>query len=287
MNKVLKMEIRKALRTKGFRIALFIGGIISVLQSIWAYCNVFLVNNAEYSTILFREKNENGYGWWFESGILEGWLGTEIFSPYNQLFFLVLPILAVMPYGTSFYSEWNLGYANQLITRCGRKDYLQAKFVATFTSGGCIVAMPLFFNLVTAACFFPIIGSDPLALQSPVTNGDMWSGLFYEQPVLYALFYIGVDFLYGGIFSCLAMVSSMWISNRFGALIFPLIVNCTCYYGVDNLFPILRSVNPAIFMFPSQPYNTNHFEYIVLVTGVLILGLGAIYIWKNRKRDVL
>lgn len=287
MNKVLGMEMKKALKTKGFRIALLAGGLVSVLQSIWVCINILSINNEEYHSTLSWKTTDNGYGWWFESGILEGWLGTEIFSPFNQLFFLILPLLAVMPYGISFYREMNSGYAGQIITRCGRKKYLRAKFTAVFVSGGCAAAAPLLFNLVTAACFFPAIGSDSLALQSSVANGDMWSGLFYEQPVLYALFYTGIDFLYGGIFACIALVCSIWVSNWFGAVIFPLIVNCTLYYGMDNLFPRLRPVNPAIFIFPSQIYRTNRFDCIVLVTGMLVLGMAVIFMWKNRIRDIL
>lgn len=205
MRQVVSLELKKAFRTKGFYIALVVGLLISLYHTVWIYRYAYAPNNAEYEEVAEAGEMDKEYGYWYEIGVLDGWLGTELQSPCNQLFYLLLPFLAVLPYGSQLFSEWNNGYAGQMIIRCGRRRYLTARGIAAFVSGGCVIAIPLLVNFLSIACFMPIIVTDPMALQSVVPGRALLGDLVYEAPALYAAWYIFIDFIYGGLFALMAL----------------------------------------------------------------------------------
>ncbi len=287
MKSMLGVELRKAIKTKGFLFSAAIGIVMAILQTMWFYNNVYCVNDELYIDVLGMDYMDDNYGNWFECGILEGWLGCETYSPYNQMFYIVFPLLATIPYGISLYNEWSSGYAGQMIVRSGRKIYLCGKLIAVFVSGGLAVVVPLLVSLLLAACYLPAIGVDPVSMQAVVTNRDMWANLYYEYPVVYASCYIVFDFIYGGLFAVLAMVSSKWFDNRFGILVFPLLVHCALYYGISNLFPQIRVYNPSVYLNPAQLSGTNVFLCIGIITLVLLIGQSLIYWFSNEKRDII
>lgn len=284
---VWKAELYKASRSKGFRIAIIIGIIISVMQTIWFYRNVYSMNQEDYRTVMSLSTMDEGYGIWFEKGIMEGWLGCEVYSMYNQLYFTIFPLLAVMAYGLSFYNEWKSGYAGQLIVRCGRRCYLCAKFGVVFLTGGFVVVFPLLVNLITTACYLPAIGVDPLSMQAIVANRDIFSYLYYEMPILYAICYLGVDFIYGGIFACFTLVCSRWFSNRFAAALFPFVLYSAGSLGLTSLFPQMNVYNVFIHINPAQVYGTDQLAVLSFITvGILIL-ITVVYCLNNWKTDII
>ena len=62
--------------------------------------------------------------------------------------------------------------------------------------------------MVVSMCYMPIIKIDPLAMQSKITLNDMFGYIYTYYPVGYVLLYTFIDFLYGGILACMAMLVS-------------------------------------------------------------------------------
>lgn len=287
MKQVIHMEIKKAFRSKGFAVALLAGILLAVVQTFWAYRNIWLPNQAELDYILRLPVTDENYGSWFETCILQGWIGCEYYSSFNQFLFLALPLFAVLPYSISLYSELASGYAMQLVVRCGRKKYTCAKMLAVFISGGTAAAVPLLASLFLSACYLPVHGIDPLSMQNVIGNSMMWAELFFEYPVLYALAYTGVVFLYGGIYAEIPLLCVGWMENRFGTLVFPMLVHCMLYYGIYNLFPKTAPYNPALFLNPSQIVFGITASGILLLTMGLLMLEGIFMYLANRKRELL
>lgn len=289
MKRVLKMEWNKLIRSKGLWISLVLGMMLVLLQFIWIYRNSYRENNQILEYVLTLAPGEIGYGEWYEQGILEGWVGTETKAPYNSIIYLVLPLLAAFPYGLSLCNEWRSGYASQLVTRCGRKKYFAAKYTTTFAGGAIAVAFPLLVDLLCAACIMPAIGSDPLAMQSSVRVRDMWGTLYFERPVLYALGYVVIDAVFGGIYACMTLVCSGWTANRFSAACFPVLVYITLIYGVSSLFPDTGHWNPAYYENPSHFLYSTYCSFekmVILLLGMLAI-LIVLYFLQNRRRDAI
>ncbi len=290
MATIIAMEFKKMMRSRGMRAALLAGALIVVLQTGWSFRHIYLENEQSYRKIAEWTYGDPGYGRWFECTILEGWLGCESFSSYNMLYFLILPILAVMPYGLSFYNEWQSTYSAQIIVRCGRGKYLWAKYLATFISGGIAAALPLLLSLLLSACYLPAIPTDPVSLQTVLMDRSMWAFLYFEHPVCYALAYTGLDFVYGGLFACITMTAARWLRNRFGAAMLPVLLHCIGYYCIYNLLPETESYLFSLYLDPNQSWGMVgeiSTGPVVLTTVLLAAAVTGIFIGSNRKRDVL
>ena len=273
MRQILKLEIYKALRTKTFFISIGIGIIISVLQTNWFYNNFFVENYRlleEYMNL--TNDDPHYFNVWFETGVLQGWLGCEYASVYNELFFLIMPLLAVLPYGGALYMEWNKGYSAQILIRCDRKKYFTAKMIAVFVSGGIAISIPLIFNFIVSACYLPMIGVDPLSMQAIVANRDMWAVLY---------------FVFGGLMACMALVVTHFFDNVFAVMIFPLLVNCLLYYGLDTVDSATRKYNMSFIVNPSQGGGGNEILAVMTTVFMSIFITILLYFMANRKRDVI
>lgn len=83
----------KAFRSKGFLVAALSGVLLAVIQTIWAYQNIYQVNMKERNHILGLPVTDEHYGSWFQTCIMQGWIGCEYYSSFNQFLFLALPLL--------------------------------------------------------------------------------------------------------------------------------------------------------------------------------------------------
>lgn len=287
MGQILRIEIGKAVRTKGFYFALCAGLFIALFQTVWFYQNVYKVNNDELSRLMDPDTADKEQAPWFETGILQGWMGCEIYSPCNQLFYLLFPLLAALPYGAGLYQDWDSGYICQMLTRCGRRRYFSVKMAAAFVSGGTVVLVPLLVNLILTACYLPAVGTDPLSMQAVVSNRDMWAVFFYGYPLIYALLYSVTDFIYGGIYACIALVVTHCFDSRFPVVAFPLLLHCCLYYGLDNLVPFFKRYNISDIINPAQLTGVNRWQAVLATAAVLMAVLVAVYAGVNTKKDIL
>lgn len=284
---LIKLEIKKCLNKKLFWFVECFACTLAVITSVMTYIKIYIPNQERRLIIL--EETENRwmmYHEWFENGILEGWLGCNVFLPYNVVFFLLFPLLAAVPYGRSLHYELNSGYAKQIFVKCKRSDYFISKYIAVFISGGIAVGIPLLVGLVTSACCLPAVGIDPLSLRASVAYHNLWSDLYFEKPVLYALIYIMVDFVYGGLFACLALAVSGWCINGFIAVTFPFVLN-TAFTKVISINSVnMYSYVAGNFINPAQVDCSHNFMTIVVVAFFMFVICTAIYWINNRKYEL-
>ena len=87
MKEVITTEMKKAFRSKGFLVAALSGVLLAVIQTIWAYQNIYQVNMKERNHILGLPVTDEHYGSWFQTCIMQGWIGCEYYSSFNQFLF--------------------------------------------------------------------------------------------------------------------------------------------------------------------------------------------------------
>lgn len=283
---LLKTELKKMFKSNGLKISVLCSLIIVACQTIWFIINVRMVNNYDFQQRLLdtgiKEK-----GMWFENGILEGWIGCEPFSPYNGMLFMILPLLAILPFGLSFYDEWKSGYCEHIITSRNIKEYIICKITVVFISGGIGAVFPLLLSLIVSACYLPAISTDVLALQSVLNDTYMFSFLYYDYPVFYALVYSLIVFVYGGIFSMLAFMVSRWMNNKFIILSFPLIVHVFLLYFDKIMEPHISKYNFAIFVNPTQNTGTNDLKSLIITTSILLIIIIGTSVLTNIRRETI
>ncbi|MCM1272652.1 MAG: hypothetical protein NC225_09995 [Clostridium sp.] len=284
MKNMLKNEMKRMLRSKGFLISIILGIIIVILHTRWIYVHLY-VPNKEMLEVMLQSQEYGVLDDWFECGILQGWLGNDGFSLYNAFFYFIFPVISVMPYGMSLYHDINSGYISSVLAKGSRRDYLVSKYTVTFISGGIVVAVPLILSIMTAACYLPAVGIDLLAMKGG-SNMALWHELFFEHPVLYAVCFIVLNFIYGGIFALICVTVSKWFSNRFMAALFPFILNMFTSKGLVNVFPQMAKFMPGYFINPSLDIAIT-MGCVVLVTAI-VLGLTTLVYYLNyRNLEVL
>ena len=287
MKNILNIEIKKAFRSKTFIFAVFLGLIIAILQIIWFYFNIYKQNNLLFSQINTLDIYDQEYGTWYETGILEAWLGCEGYSPFNQLYYVLFPLIAALPYGWSLFTEWKNGYINQMITRISKSRYMISKYISVFISGGITVTIPLILNFIINACYIPCIGTDAMSLQVILTAKSFGSELYFNKPVLYVLVYLLIDFIIGGIYACIALLVTHLFDSPFTVLTFPLLLHCCLLYGIDNLFMDFSPYNFAAFINPAHTSTNATLESMCVTIMLLLLFVTGIYYLMNKNKDVI
>ena len=153
MNRIFKLEIKRAFRNRLFAATLCVAFAICV----WHFMeNVWIWRMYVYSDT-------------YPLSAYEKWIGADNASVQPLLLYLIMPALCAIPYGRSFYFDVKSGYAAQIISRGKKSDYIRAKYGAAFVSGALIGMIPLVFDFLLTAMVFPMVipqvGTGTLCLQ--------------------------------------------------------------------------------------------------------------------------
>ena len=194
----------------------------------------FLISVTVYTAILFYEV-------WFDyAHAVYGHMETiTLFMYANSVSYmvLVLPILAALPYATSFVQDHNSRYIQAIWFRVRPVRYCLSKAVACFLSGGACLG-------VSALIFFLFFGLSPsttmihadTALRYAADGGlDALIVIPHVGPYLYCLGRIVALTLYGGTCALMAMAASTYIVNAYISLCLPFVAIRMWIYFIGRL----------------------------------------------------
>lgn len=273
---MFKLELKKAFHSNGFKIAVLLGCVLMILQSVWIYAYL----EGFYSVILLNDANPS---------FLQAWMGTEPFSVYSNLYYYILfPLLAALPYAGSGLREQQLGYDKQMIIRVGKWRYASSKYGASFMAGGVVVTIPPLLSLMLAMSRLPMIPEPKSMGQGAVGALSLWSLIYYKNPLLYVLLYIGLDFLVGGILSNIALSFTYWMNSRFVLFITPMMANLLLVELLNNAPGIMGRIVllvPYAYVYPIGGPATGLHIFFSMV--LLFLLSSCLYFGRIWRRDFL
>lgn len=276
MRRLLKLELRRAFcsRTMGAAVIL---GLAVVAAHLLQYV-IPLYNSACMMEEMIAEKGMA----YTPRDVYGVWLGGGTFSMESFLYYLLLPILAVLPFGASYFEDQKGGVIKNICIRAERKSYLRAKFAAAFLSGGTAFVVPLLVSLGVCAVLFPSLQPWPSTTYSTVSAFSAFYEVFYTHPYLYILIYLILDFIYAGIMAVTALAASSFTDYKFMVLITPFIIYIFIF-SMCNLFEHLEC--SPVYMLNGGYNQGNLLSYCI---QIVILGGAAcvIYFLGNRKADV-
>lgn len=290
MNGMLKTELKKAVLTKQFLLGLSLLLLFAVLSA--AY---MIESRADYNPGLVTA-NAMMDGKFTTNpdlplfGFYNSWVGGEELSLASTLFFSLLPIGAVLPFGWSFYSERKSEYLKNIATRIDKKAYLFCKAIAVFLSGALVVLIPLLVNILLVSAFVPIC--DPFVgytFYNHVFFGGLWVDLFFTNPALYMLLYVLLDTLYGGIFALLSFAFAFYVKNMLAVILLPFLFMLLFGYlegviqsGLPQWIPI--EFVPTRFLH-SRTLNGRTVWWAVVLTTAVLLGFALLTIGIRGNKD--
>lgn len=95
MKAIYKNELKRAFNTPGMKISPVIGSALAIWHVILVIIpiNKFLISSAEFFS---------GDPLYIPEGLFNNWMGIALFPVQSYIFYMILPLLAVMPFGSSF-----------------------------------------------------------------------------------------------------------------------------------------------------------------------------------------
>lgn len=254
---LFKIEIKRAIFNKNMLIALLIGIVIVLPHTIQNLLNEIEIKNYIAEAGLSSGADLTSlYGRWFG-------MSTDFLA---IMFYYILPLLAVYPGTMIYYKDRKSGYVKNLYTRFSKNKCLIIKYITTFISGGVAVVIPLLTAFLLTSLYAPARIPDSLVM-NPVVDINMWSELFFTHPLLYTLGYMLIDFIFGGLFACLAMSVSEFVKHKFSVFISSFLVVAALSFVCVQLN--LDYLNPQNFLSPAQ-FVTAANGYVVLIEALIL-----------------
>lgn len=263
LKKQILIEAKRALLNKGMAASLLIGiGIVLWHQYQYVWDPEITMYNAYCAESIFYR-----------------WIGASSFPMQSYLYYLILPVLACLPAGGSYFEDLHNGYYIHIYIRNQKKEYLIAKYTATFLSGGVAVVLPLLVSLYLTALRFPALSPEPIMSFGPDARSFGYH-LFYSHPWLHTGLFLLIDFIFAGGITGIALFATFFANYQFTAFITPFV----CYYFVFSLDGLLGNMNfaPNYFLLPGF-YRNTIWEFLI---GILILAaIAAAYYWKGKRLE--
>ena len=175
-----------------------------------------------------------------------------------------------------------LQIAGMIYMRTSRKKYLIAKYVSAFVSGGLATVLPLLLNLVCAMMLSP---NHPPAAVLPQITADatcVFYKLCYSRPTLYIVIFLCIDFILGGMWSCVALVSSFLSDYKIVVAICPFFVQL----GIHVVCTMLNSIEYSSVYFAQAGYGIHDMWGLVIYFCVGIGTTYIVFIKQSEKADI-
>ncbi len=270
----MKTEYRRMFRAASFWIALGLGSIIAIAQI------VFVVYPLSLHMLQFYTGHTG-----IPPSVYTKWLGQDGATAYHEIYRISIPIIAMLPHALSYYFDKKQGYIKNIYTRTKKKNYLVAKYIVTFTSGGIAVCIPYCINFWLSSCLLPQL--------IPVRNGmaplvatSVFQSIYYRNPLLYTIIFMGILFVYSGVFATTALAAVTFVDNVFLLSMFPFLL----WYGlgsIDKYFfeSSMCTINPMLL---SDMAVGIHVPVWYILIYIVILGAlsAALYFWNGERADV-
>lgn len=262
--RIVKFEMKRAFQGRLFLISLILGGVICALDLLSFYIE-FGTKSGRY--------------------LLQAWIGTDYLFAYRTMFYILLPLLASLPYGGSLYSDMKTGYDKNICIKASRLQYAFAKSISVFVTAFVSVVLPLALNLFMAAGIYPNYICERLSWLSPgMPENRLFTAICNQHPALYCLIFILIDGLFAGVIALTSLSIAKVVKSHFTAVVTPMVI-----YIIEGAILVGdESGNWGVMdmLVPAQSART--LWYQLVTSFLLILVANAVIIWgSSRKRDVI
>lgn len=274
MKTIYTNEIKRAFNTTGMKLSLLTGCALSV----WHIVSVIIPQSKIISYELSSEVIDSLY---IPTGLFNNWMGNELFPVQSYIFYLILPLLSVLPFGSSFFEDRKSGYIVNVCTRIDKKIYYKAKYLAVFLSGGIAVIVPLLLNLIMSSMFLPALLPDN-GSNGTISPTTMAYEVFFTHPLIYILMFIVIDFLFAGVIATLSLSYTYFTEHKFGVMIVPFVF----YFFIYSLTNLINKTEYSLFFMLNGGANNNYLLAYILYFLLFFTLSYIIFMWKGKKQDV-
>ncbi|MFC4387880.1 hypothetical protein ACFOZ1_08655 [Gracilibacillus marinus] len=262
---MLSVQFKRLFYSKYFYLSLIIGSLIAIFQY------------AQITSMVFADLKDralSGHSPAIPDSSYLLWMYSSL-SEIANLSLVLLPILAVIPYGIQLLTDRKTNYAQLMIMKAGKHRYLFSMLAVSAAAGFLVIVLPLLLNFLLFAITFPSIAPNQFLyyMYSPGSYQVLFFDLHQSFPFLHTMIYITLAGLVGGFFAMFA--TSLGLIVRFQLL---LVV-------VPLLFTFILSMIDEFLQLSLAPYDFLHMVnalptelfYVYIFFGLLLLGTAAFY----------
>ena len=211
--KLLKNELLRIIQGKGVWVSLLIGAILSLSHVVM------------YVAPLSKSILSGNY----PLGVYAKWMGGENSTIQPVLYYLIVPVLVVLPYLGTVSEDMNTGYVKNILLFATRREYYRVKWVMTFLTAGTVAVVPLLLNFFFAAMFLPLVMPQPGTGLYPLMADSLWAELFYTHPAIYLVCYLVLNFIFFGLLATVGLSCSLITQKGYICMLFPLFLYLAVY----------------------------------------------------------
>ncbi len=271
IKKGVKLELYRAFHNASFYGALALGCLISIVHFVLEVLPKTKVIGC-FVNISYPESV-------FNSCLALGFGSSEIY-----MYYFAIVLIGTIPFGVSYYTDLRYGYIKNIYTRMNRTGYLLGKYLAVFLSAGSVCVIPLILNLMLTMAVLPALIPQQGTFFFAVCGSCMMSELFYTHPFAYLFVYFMIDFIFTGLFACMALSVTRFVYNRYVVLFAPFII----FFVLQTIlvYTSIPSAAPMFAMLPTQKMWQK--PEIVITEMLLLFGISFSTFWfEARKQDVI
>jgi len=267
-----KIELKRAFINRRMAVTLAVGILFAIIQ-------VFV------DVLPMVEVNAGNLQGLYPHSVFSKCMGMIRGSVFPAYYFMFLPILIGIPYGTVMSQDRKNGYIKNLFTRMPKRNYYIAQYVVAFLAAGVVAVVPQIINVAITALFLPSYVPLTGLGYIGIFPESLWAGIFYTHTYLYLLLYLLLDFVVYGFLSSLSLSLGWVFKYNFTVLMIPFVItqcmNVVLAFIGKNCWTI------DSFACPSQPgVSTDPIE-IAIVLLVLFAGAVISIIWGIKRSDEL
>jgi len=296
MKRMLMIELKKAFFSKSYLAGLFLLLLFSFLSALYMIENWSGYNPDYVFEYYYKDNSFTSNPILPAYSFFSAWLGGDLLSLANTMFFCFLPVGAALPYATSYYKEMKCGYIKNIVIRTSRKNYYYSKAIAVFVSGASIVLISYIINILIVTAFIPYY--KPWAgynFYNVVYFGTMWADLFFENPLLHMILYVLLNTLYGGIFALFSLSISFYIKKMIPVIFSPFLLMIIIGYLETSIYEhyfssklLLIELVPTRFLHSRDiNYMSIGFTVAIVTIFVILCSVIPILIASRGKKNEL
>ena len=142
MIKLMRQEIRRIFKSKFLYITIGIG----VFFTLWLL--VDQLAETKETQEMIEKYGTIKMGLYYPDSLYNHFIGLDYWHKQPQTLYMLFPLLASIPYASSYCSEKKSGYLKVMLTRIDRKVYYISKFISVFFSGFITIISILIISLI-------------------------------------------------------------------------------------------------------------------------------------------
>jgi hypothetical protein len=289
--RLLRIEMRRVLRSPWFLGSMLVLSVLATVSAVYQIVNY----STNWKWIIEKFSDESYYYHTIYS-CFNMWLPMHAGDDAAALFFMLLPLLAIMGYAWSFAADVHGGYVNQLATRASRGRLFAARYAAVFTSAGLLAAVPLLVNFAVLACFMPAYTPSVVdCMYLSIGPNDVFASVFFAAPGLYVVLRCCLNFVLCGLWGAMVLGFSTLTTNRIALVCVPYIALLLLKHLGENFYVMMRlrgyeHFGMSITLFDQLKGTPDSFYcywWATLACAVLMAVLSVAIPYMRRKADIL